>query len=126
MGKSNLMKSFALSCMRLRRYGFLIFDPHGEYYDGGEMGKKGLSRTAAKDGLVVFCSRKLDGPYTTLHVSSSEIEIDDLENLYEFSGAQVECLQTAQYRYRRLADGAPREGQRASSRTCRTSSRRAR
>ncbi len=94
------MKSLALSCMRERRYGFLIFDPHGEYYDGGEMGKKGLCHaTAAKEGLVVFSSRKLDGPYTTLHVSSSEIEIDDLKNLYEFTGAQVECLQTAQYHY---------------------------
>ncbi len=101
MGKSNLMKGLALSCMRERRYGFLIFDPHGEYYDGGEIGKKGLCHaTAAKDGLVVFSSRKLEGPYTTLHVSSSEIEIDDLKNLYEFTGAQVECLQTAQYHYK--------------------------
>ena len=35
------MKNLALSCMRLRKYGFLILDPHGEYYDGGESGKKG-------------------------------------------------------------------------------------
>ncbi|HSV41836.1 MAG TPA: ATP-binding protein, partial [Methanomassiliicoccales archaeon] len=100
MGKSNLMKSLALSCMRSRKYGFLILDPHGEYYDGGESTKKGLRDSPlAKDALEVFSSRKLDGPYNTLHVSSSEIEIPDLANLYEFTGAQLECLQTTQYKY---------------------------
>jgi len=99
MGKSNLMKNLALSCMRLRRYGFLILDPHGEYYDGGEMGKKGLRHIMPSQGLEVFASRKLDGPYNSLKVSATEIEIDDLANLYEFTPAQMECLQAAQWRY---------------------------
>jgi DNA helicase HerA-like ATPase len=99
MGKSNLMKCLALSCMRDRRCGFLILDPHGEYYDGGGAGRKGLRDFAgAKDALLVLSSRKLDGPYSALKISSSEIDIPDLVNLYEFTGAQVECLQTAQYR----------------------------
>ena len=72
MGKSNLMKNLALSCMRLRKYGFLVLDPHGEYYDGGEVGKKGLKHAGYPDALVVFSSRKLDGPYNTLHVAASE------------------------------------------------------
>jgi len=99
MGKSNLMKNLALSCMRLRKYGFLILDPHGEYYDGGEVGKKGLKHAAFNDGLEVFSSRKLNGPYNSLRISAMEIEIDDLANLYEFTQAQLECLQAAQWRY---------------------------
>ena len=99
MGKSNLMKNLALSCMKLRKYGFLIFDPHGEYYDGGEVGKKGLKHVAFKDGLEVFSSRKLDGPYSSLKVSAMEIEIDDLANLYEFTQPQLKCLQAAQWKY---------------------------
>ncbi|WP_019176459.1 ATP-binding protein [Methanomassiliicoccus luminyensis] len=99
MGKSNLMKNLALSCMRLRKYGFLILDPHGEYYDGGEVGKKGLRHAGFPDALVVFSSRKLDGPYNTLHVAASEIQIPDLQNLYEFTEPQKECMQSAQYKY---------------------------
>jgi uncharacterized protein len=100
MGKSNLMKTLALSCMKSRRYGFLILDPHGEYYDGGELTKKGLKHSSyAKEGLEVYSSRHLDGPYNSIHVSSTEIDIPDLANLYEFSGVQLECLQFAQYKY---------------------------
>jgi DNA helicase HerA-like ATPase len=100
MGKSNLMKGLALSCMSARRYGFLVLDPHGEYYDGGEPGKKGLKHSPfAQEALEVYSSRKLDGPYNSIHVSSNEIEIADLANLYEFTGAQLECLQSAQYRF---------------------------
>lgn len=100
MGKSNLMKSLALSCMESRRCGFLILDPHGEYFDGGERGKKGLSQSKlAPEALDVYSSRRLDGPHSSIHVSSSEIEIPDLANLYEFSGPQLECLQASQWKY---------------------------
>ncbi len=99
MGKSNLMKNLALSCMRLRRYGFLVLDPHGEYYDGGETSKKGLKHSPYKDALEVFSSRKLTGPHNPLKISAAEIDIDDLASLYEFSGAQLECLEAAHYRY---------------------------
>ena len=99
MGKSNLMKNLALSCMSLRKYGFLILDPHGEYYDGGEAKKRGLKHAGFPDALVVFSSRKLDGPYNSLHLAASEIQIPDLQNLYEFTEPQKECMQSAQYRY---------------------------
>jgi DNA helicase HerA-like ATPase len=100
MGKSNLMKNLALSCMRLRKYGFLILDPHGEYYDGGESGKKGLKQAKQDDAFVVFSSRELDGPHNSLHVASSEIQIADLENLYEFTSVQKEFMENAQYRFK--------------------------
>jgi DNA helicase HerA-like ATPase len=85
--------------MSLRKYGFLILDPHGEYYDGGEAKKRGLKHAGYPDALVVFSSRKLDGPYNTLHLAASEIEITDLQSLYEFTEPQKECMQSAQYRY---------------------------
>jgi DNA helicase HerA-like ATPase len=100
MGKSNLMKSLALACMESRRCGFLILDPHGEYFDGGERGKKGLTHSKlAPEALDVYSSRRLDGPHSSIHISSAEIEIPDLANLYEFSGAQLECLQASQWKY---------------------------
>jgi DNA helicase HerA-like ATPase len=99
MGKSNLMKNLALSCMRLKTYGFLIMDPHGEYYDGGEKGKMGLSQAKMRNSLEVFSSRPLDGPYNSLRIAAREIEIADLQNLYEFTQPQLECLQAAQFRY---------------------------
>jgi len=99
MGKSNLMKNLALSCMKLRRYGFLILDPHGEYYDGGEIGKRGLRHAGHNDSLEVFSARRLEGPHNTLKISAREIEIADLQHLYEFTQPQLECLQEAQFEY---------------------------
>src|ERR687896_2057093 len=43
MGKSNLMKVLAGTILESRgRYTFLLFDPHGEYLDGGAGGRRGL------------------------------------------------------------------------------------
>jgi len=49
MGKSNLMKCLAASAMKSARYGLLLLDPHGEYYDGGGDREK---RLAARGGIV--------------------------------------------------------------------------
>lgn len=102
MGKSNLMKNLALSCMSRGNCGFLIFDPHGEYFDGGEVSKKGLKDAPYKESFAVYSSRDLSssGGYSKLVISSAEIEISDLEAIYEFTEAQKECLQTAQYKYK--------------------------
>ena len=53
----------------------------------------------ASEALDVYSSRKLNGPHSSIHVSSAEIDIPDLANLYEFSGPQLECLQASQWRY---------------------------
>ena len=60
MGKSNLMKVFAASCMDIRKLGLLIVDPHGEYVLGH--GKPGeslglLNYTGGRDGLSVYSTR---------------------------------------------------------------------
>lgn len=99
MGKSNLMKTFAASLMATRRYGLLVFDPHGEYYDGGAGAHadgrqlKGLRDAPdAEERLTVYSSRTLSGPHNRLRVSAYEIRVGDVRNLYRFSLAQEEAL----------------------------------
>ncbi|HEX9912609.1 MAG TPA: ATP-binding protein, partial [candidate division Zixibacteria bacterium] len=94
MGKSNLMKVLASSVLESGKYGMLILDPHGEYYDGGGDPKhKGLiDHPLAKEWLRVYSSRDLKGHYNKLKISSREIEIKDVRQIYGFTQAQVEAL----------------------------------
>ncbi|MCJ7497671.1 MAG: ATP-binding protein [candidate division Zixibacteria bacterium] len=94
MGKSNLMKVLASSVLESGKYGMLILDPHGEYYNGGGDPKhKGLvDHPLAKEWLRVYSSRDLKGPYNQLKISSKEIEIKDVRQIYGFTQAQVEAL----------------------------------
>ncbi|MDI6800222.1 MAG: ATP-binding protein [Actinomycetota bacterium] len=102
MGKSNLMKVLAASVLKSGRYGFLLFDPHGEYYDGGgDADKKGLiDARLADERLKVYSTRKLSGPHNQLKVSAAEIQIDDLLQIYNFSGPQIEALYSIRHHYR--------------------------
>lgn len=102
MGKSNLMKTLAASVLGSGRYGMLILDPHGEYYDGGaDAERKGLvNLPGAGAGLVVFSTRQLSGPYNRIKLSAHEIEVDDLMALYDFSGPQKDAFNTALRVYR--------------------------
>jgi hypothetical protein len=100
MGKSNLMKCLAASLMENRKYGLLILDPHGEYYDGGREELKGLKHhPKAMESLEVYSARELSGPYNKIKISAHEIEIDDLLHLYEFSQPQREALNAASFKY---------------------------
>ncbi|HWG92474.1 MAG TPA: ATP-binding protein, partial [Candidatus Thermoplasmatota archaeon] len=100
MGKSNLMKTLAGSCLATGRYGLLLIDPHDEYYTGGS-GKKGLMHhPLATRNLVVYSHRKLNaGLYHKLTLSAHEVDTADLKQLYEFTGAQAEFLDAARRRY---------------------------
>lgn len=96
MGKSNLMKCLAGSAMVSGRYGFLIFDPHGEYYDGGEEEKKGLKHhPLASKRLEVYSARELSGNYNKIRLSAHEIEVEDVMHIYEFSQAQRDAFTSA-------------------------------
>lgn len=101
MGKSNLMRVLAASVMNTGRYGLLIVDPHGEYYDGaGRASQKGLKHhPLAARNLRVYATRALKGTYAKLQISAHEIEIPDLKQLFEFSGPQGELLDAARWRY---------------------------
>ena len=102
MGKSNLMKVLASSVLESGKYGMLILDPHGEYYDGGGDPKhKGLvDHPLTKDRLRVYSSRELKGPYNKLKISSKEIEIKDVRHIYGFTQAQVEALYALSHHFR--------------------------
>ena len=100
MGKSNLMKRLSASTLASGKTGLLIFDPHGEYYDGGGEGKLGLiHHPEARNRLRVYSTRQLSADYDRIKISSKEIEVDDLLHLYEFSGAQKDALASAKRVY---------------------------
>jgi DNA helicase HerA-like ATPase len=99
MGKSNLMKVLAGSVLESSRYGMLILDPHGEYYDGGgDPTHKGLvDHPGAQKRLRVYSSRDLKGPHNKLKISPREIDIKDFRHIYDFTQPQVEMLYAARY-----------------------------
>jgi hypothetical protein len=103
MGKSNLMKVLAGSVLESGKYGVLILDPHGEYYDGGgDPRHKGLiDHPLAKERLRVYSSRDLKGPYNQLKISSREIEIKDVRHIYGFTQPQVEALYALAHHFKK-------------------------
>jgi hypothetical protein len=109
MGKSNFMKVFAASCMRLSvrgesTFGLLIVDPHGEYLKGKRNQKsarandpdKGLSHLKRyRDGLACYSTDQKnasDPGVEELAISEGEIFPEDIALLYEWSAPQREAL----------------------------------
>lgn len=102
MGKSNFMKTFCASCMKEKRFGLLIVDPHGEYVSGGRSSigepTKGLVHyTGGKDGLAIFTirhetDRKKYG-MNRLSLEYDDFRIGDLSILYDLSAAQQEIVE---------------------------------
>jgi len=90
MGKSNLMRVMAASAMKSGRYGILIIDPHGEYYEGGEgLGLK--HHPMAEERMVVYTPYPVKGT-NTLSISKEEIAVQDMEEIFNFSEAQRDAL----------------------------------
>ena len=101
MGKSNLMKRLAGSAMESGSLGLLILDPHGEYIDGGKDGLKGLMHhPKAASNLEVYVTREVEGNVSSVRISSSEIMVQDVENLWPFTEPQREFMNAAWGRHR--------------------------
>ncbi|HET6770726.1 MAG TPA: ATP-binding protein [Actinomycetota bacterium] len=101
MGKSNLMKVLAGTILESQgRYSCLLFDPHGEYHEGGGGVRRGLrDHPWAGDRLRVYATRRGSGAgYTALQLSLAELTMGDLQTAYEWSRAQEEAI----YRLERL------------------------
>ncbi|MGH2722913.1 MAG: ATP-binding protein [Actinomycetota bacterium] len=101
MGKSNLMKVLAGTILESQgRYATLLFDPHGEYHEGGEGGRRGLrDHPWAPDRLRVYATRAASGAgATALRLSLAELTLGDLQTAYDWSRAQEEAI----YRLNRL------------------------
>jgi uncharacterized protein len=103
MGKSNLMKVLAGTVLESQgRYGLLLFDPHGEYLDGGGGVARGLrDHPWAGDRLRVYATREGSGAgFTALRLTLAEITLDDLHTAYEWSRAQEDAIYALSRLYR--------------------------
>src|ERR687887_2325173 len=118
MGKSNLMKVLAGQLLAARgRYAMLLFDPHGEYLEGGEAGRRGLAHHPwAAERLRVYSPNARAGQASLLRLSLAELTADDLKTAWKFTGAQSEALESAAALLgdkgvwlRRLADEEPED-----------------
>jgi DNA helicase HerA-like ATPase len=102
MGKSNLMKTLAGSVMDGGDASLVIFDPHGEYIDGGEAHKRGLiHHNRAPSKLSIYSYRELSTRHNRLIIGHREIELEDIELLFDFSQAQIEAAHAARRRFGR-------------------------
>lgn len=97
MGKSNLMRVIAASSMNIGKYGILIIDPHGEYYEGGM--EKGLKEhPLASKKLSVYSMNPSYG-MNKLQLSAYELDISDIEEIFRLSDAQRDALYSLRIKY---------------------------
>src|SRR6059036_3543614 len=94
MGKSNLMKVLAGQILASQgRYACLLFDPHGEYLEGGSGLRKGLrDHPWSSDRLKVYATRAAGAGATTLRLSLAELTLGDLQTAYQWSHAQEDAI----------------------------------
>ena len=94
MGKSNLMKVLAGQVLASQgRYTFLLFDPHGEYLEGGTGTRRGLRHHPwAADRLRVYATRATGAGATSLRLALAELTVGDLQTAYEWSHAQEDAI----------------------------------
>jgi hypothetical protein len=100
MGKSNFMKVFAASCMRLAtrgesKFGLLIVDPHGEYLKGKDLIKGLVHLKRYRDGLTCYSTDRKnasDPGVEELAISISEVWPEDIALLYDWSPPQRDAL----------------------------------
>lgn len=100
MGKSNFMKVFAASCMRLAargesKFGLLIVDPHGEYLKGKGLVKGLIHLKRYREGLACYSTDRknaTDPGVEELAVSEGEVRPEDVALLYEWSPPQRDAL----------------------------------
>src|SRR6266542_6019145 len=97
MGKSNLMKVLAGQLLAAGgRYAMLLFDPHGEYLEGGGPPRRGLVHHPwAGQRLRVYSPSPRAGQASLLRLSLAELSVDDLRTAWKFTGPQSEALDSA-------------------------------
>jgi DNA helicase HerA-like ATPase len=95
MGKSNLMKVLVGEVLASQgRYACLLFDPHGEYLEGGGGTRRGLAHHPwSADRLKVYATRAAGAGSTALRLSLAEITLGDLQTAYEWSHAQEDAIE---------------------------------
>jgi len=104
MGKSNFMKTFCASCMKEKKFGVLMVDPHGEYLAGGSSitgdATLGLMHytEGKRDGLEVFTTRKDSDrkmySLKSLWLDYNDLKASDLLLMFEHSSPQAEMVES--------------------------------
>ena len=100
MGKSNFMKVFAASCMRLAargesKFGLLIVDPHGEYLKGKDLTRGLVHLKRYREGLACYSTdpkNASDPDVEELAIAESNIRPEDIALLYDWSPPQRDAL----------------------------------
>ena len=94
MGKSNLMKVLAGQVLSTQgRLTCLLFDPHGEYLEGGGGTRRGLrDHPWAAERLKVYATRAAGAGATSLRLSLAELTLGDLQTAYEWTSAQQDAI----------------------------------
>lgn len=101
MGKSNLMKVFAASCMHLGKLGLLLVDPHGEYLLGH--GKPGVSigllnYSGGRGGLSVYSTRPAEERalhgMEELTIAHNDFRMNDLGLIFSLSDPIWEIIES--------------------------------
>jgi hypothetical protein len=84
------------------KYACLLFDPHGEYHEGGGGTRRGLrDHPWASDRLKVYATRQGSGSgFTALRLSLAELTLGDLQTAYEWSRAQEDAIYQLMRLYR--------------------------
>jgi DNA helicase HerA-like ATPase len=102
MGKSNFMKVFCASCMKARKFGLLMVDPHGEYVAGGRSSSGDatlglLHFQQGREGLAVYSTRdersRKKFLLNRLYLDFDDFRTPDLLLLYEHSQPQRELVE---------------------------------
>jgi DNA helicase HerA-like ATPase len=101
MGKSNFMKVFAASCMKLAatgrpKFGLLIVDPHGEYLKGRGSSKGLIHLKRYQKGLRCYSTDRQNcemAEVEELTISKKDVIPEDLFVLYDWSSAQRDALE---------------------------------
>lgn len=101
MGKSNFMKVFAASCMKMAakgesKFGLLIVDPHGEYLKGKGPVKGLVHLKKYSDGLVCYSTDRTnssDPGVEALSIGMNEVTPSDIALLYDWTPAQRDALE---------------------------------
>lgn len=102
MGKSNFMKVFCVSCMKERKFGLLMVDPHGEYLAGGRspdgsmtMGLFHSSCSSSALSVYTIRSEKERKTYSAnrLYLDYDDFRSPDLLLLYDHSQPQKELVE---------------------------------
>jgi DNA helicase HerA-like ATPase len=74
----------------------LLFDPHGEYLEGGGPPRRGLAHHPwSEQRLRVYSPSPKAGQASLLRLSLAELSVDDLRTAWKFTGPQSEALESA-------------------------------